>query len=276
MYAAEIAPPETLADFVDLDGGNGVMVVVAHPDDETIGLGGHLWQTPNATIVHVTDGAPRDLGDARAHGFDDWRSYALARRSELEAAMAEAGFGTDKLIGLNVPDKQAAHQMAAVASSLNRLFREFHPHVVFTHPYEGGHPDHDATAFAVDAACRALATMGETPPVRVEMAFYHAGKNGPVFQDFSRDPFSRGVEIELSSKALAIKRRMIAHHATQRGTLAPFTAAVERFRWAPDYDFRDLPNAGRLYYETLPVGFRGTDWPPLVDRALRDLGLGRE
>jgi LmbE family N-acetylglucosaminyl deacetylase len=252
------------------------VVVVAHPDDETIGLGGHLSQVPKATIVHITDGAPRDLADARANGFDDWRSYALARRSELEGAMAEAGFGTDALVGLNVPDKQAAHQMAAVALSLARLFAELRARIVFTHPYEGGHPDHDATAFAVHAACRILVRTGKTPPLRVEMACYHDGRSGPVFQDFPPDPLSRSVEIELSGEALAMKRRMIGHHATQRRTLAPFTATAERFRLAPDYNFRALPNAGRLYYETLPVGFRGTAWLPLVDSALRDLGLDRK
>jgi LmbE family N-acetylglucosaminyl deacetylase len=273
MHAAEVARSGTLADFIDLDHGSGLVVVVAHPDDETIGLGGHLAQVPNVTIVHVTDGAPRDLADARANGFDDWQSYALARRSELERAMAEAGIGTDGLISLHVPDKQAAYQMAAMANSLTRLFAKSRARIVFTHPYEGGHPDHDATAFAVDAACRILVRTGERPPLRVEMACYHAGANGPVFQDFPPDPMSRTVEIELSSEALQMKRRMIGHHVTQRDTLAPFTATVERLRLAPAYNFRALPNAGRLYYETLPVGFGGADWPPLVDSALRDLGL---
>jgi LmbE family N-acetylglucosaminyl deacetylase len=163
--------------------------------------------------------------------------------------------------------------MAAVASTLTRLFAERHARIVFTHPYEGGHPDHDATAFAVHAACRTLENAGELAPQCVEMAFYHAGRDGLVLQDFSPDPSSRTIEIELATGALATKRRMLAHHATQRRTLAPFSDARERFRFAPSYDFRKLPNRGRLYYEDLPVHFRGPDWPPLVDRALENLGL---
>ncbi len=37
-----------------------VMIVVAHPDDETIGLGAQLRRFEDALLVHVTDGAPRD------------------------------------------------------------------------------------------------------------------------------------------------------------------------------------------------------------------------
>ncbi len=40
--------------------------------------------------------------------------------------------------------------------------------VVLTHAYEGGHPDHEAVAFAVQASGRP----------RIEMAGYHAGPNG--------------------------------------------------------------------------------------------------
>ncbi|MBV9250682.1 MAG: hypothetical protein JO227_15715, partial [Acetobacteraceae bacterium] len=35
-------------------------VVVAHPDDETVGAGASLRLFRDLTLVHVTDGAPRD------------------------------------------------------------------------------------------------------------------------------------------------------------------------------------------------------------------------
>jgi N-acetylglucosamine malate deacetylase 2 len=41
-----------------------VAVVVAHPDDETIGCGAILRRLPLVRLVHVTDGAPRDMIDA--------------------------------------------------------------------------------------------------------------------------------------------------------------------------------------------------------------------
>ena len=69
-------------------------------------------------------------------------------------------------------------------------------------------------------------------------------------------------------------RTMLDRHATQRLTLAPFTLAVERFRAAPAYDFRQLPNGGRLFYETMPLGLDGGEWLDLARAALDELGLG--
>ncbi len=132
----------------------GVAVVVAHPDDETIGCGGQLGRLEGITLVHVTDGAPRNLRDTRAHGFATPEAYAAARRQELETAAGIAGIGPEALIGLGVPDQQAAFRLADLARRLAALFSEREIAVVLTHACEGGHPDHDAVAFAVHAACR--------------------------------------------------------------------------------------------------------------------------
>ena len=47
------------------DGAERAMVIVAHPDDETIGAGARLGGFREALVVHVTDGAPRSGEDAR-------------------------------------------------------------------------------------------------------------------------------------------------------------------------------------------------------------------
>jgi N-acetylglucosamine malate deacetylase 2 len=262
-----------LSSPVEGSGGKELMVVAAHPDDETAGLGSQLQALRHVTVAHVTDGAPRDLADARTNGFDGWQAYADARRRELQTGMAMAGIGPQSLVAIGVPDQQAAYSMASLARRLARLFAAREIRFVCTHPFEGGHPDHDATAFAVDAACRLMRREGRIAPQIIEFACYHAGPDGPVFQNFAAESAAPSLEILLDKKTLAAKRRMLACHATQRRTLAPFTATAERFRAAPDYDFRKLPNGGRLLYETLPVGFRGSDWPGLIDHALGELGL---
>ena len=67
-----------------------VAVITAHPDDETIGCGAQLPRLSGVMIITVTDGAPRDLIDARARGFTSAQDYANARRVELRKALSIA------------------------------------------------------------------------------------------------------------------------------------------------------------------------------------------
>src|SRR5947209_5072540 len=66
--------------------GKGLLIIGAHPDDEVIGAGGQIPNWLEAMFVHVTDGAPREMSDARRQGFENRDDYAAARRYELEAA----------------------------------------------------------------------------------------------------------------------------------------------------------------------------------------------
>jgi LmbE family N-acetylglucosaminyl deacetylase len=247
-------------------------VVAAHPDDETIGIGGQLRHLPGIAVLHVTDGAPRGLEDARTYGFATWQDYAAARQRELTLAMAVAGIPASKLLCLGVPDQQACRRLAEIVRAVAGQFTALGTRLVLTHPFEGGHPDHDATAFAVHAARRLLQRQGEAAPVIAEMAFYHLGPDGPVLQRFPPGG-PPGIVLELAEADWEVKRRMLACHETQQRTLAPFTDWVERFRPAPAYDFTRPPNDGWLYYDAWPWGLRGAEWPGLVAGAFAELEL---
>jgi LmbE family N-acetylglucosaminyl deacetylase len=262
-----------LAGRADAPAAREVALVVAHPDDETIGAGAQFPHLRGLTVVHVTDGAPRNGADATAYGFALPGSYAAARRREVEAALACAGVGTEALVGLGVPDQEASLRLAEVAHALVRIFSERRIQLVLTHAYEGGHPDHDAVAFAVHAARRLLAaSTGERIGI-VEMPFYRADGSGWARQRFMPDPQHPEIAIPLSEADRALKRRMLDAHETQRGALAPFMLDCERFRAAPDYDFSEPPNGGQLLYERYPWGMTGARWRELAQRALAELGL---
>src|SRR5436309_800068 len=126
-----------------------VLIVAAHPDDETIGAGGILPRLELAGIVHITNGSPRSLADARAAGYITGDDYAHARRGEMQRALALAKVSPDLARCLKVIDQEASLDMAYVSLRLADLLKELHPTAVLTHAYEGGHPDHDAAAFAV-------------------------------------------------------------------------------------------------------------------------------
>jgi N-acetylglucosamine malate deacetylase 2 len=250
-------------------------LVVAHPDDETLGLGAQLPRLKGLTIVHVTDGAPRNAIDAAAHGFAEWKDYAAARRREAEAALAHAGVGPDALVRLDQPDQEASTRLPQITRSLADLFSQRGVEVALTHAYEGGHPDHDATAFAVHAARRLRAAAGCEVGI-IEMPFYRAEGSGWARQSFVADPGHPELAIRLNEDQRGLKGHMVDAHETQRGTLSLFSLDSESFRSAPNYDFTGLPNGGNLLYERHPWGMTGARWRELARQALADLRLRSE
>ncbi|HEU4628136.1 MAG TPA: PIG-L family deacetylase [Gemmatimonadaceae bacterium] len=259
--------------------GPRTLVVCAHPDDETIGAGARLGALCDVTLVHVTDGAPTDLRDAHALGIADRETYARARRRERAAALVLAGVDARRVLDLGVVDQEASRALAPLARRLETLLARLRPEVVLTHPYEGGHPDHDATAFAVHAAVGRLAAGGGVAPVVLEMTSYHARGRELVTGEFLDAPTAAAVRgaartVALDAAARDRKRRMLACYATQARVLAPFDVKEERFRIAPAYDFTRPPHDGRLWYEWFGWGgLTGARWRALAADALRALGL---
>ncbi len=262
-----------------------LLVVLAHPDDEVLALGARLERLTEAHLVTVTDGAPADAIDARHHGFATLEAYRSARRRELARALIHAGVSpeiTSPLAGtapIPVPDQTAALHLRELTHAVAAAIRSFAPEAVLTHPYEGGHPDHDACAFAVHGAVLLL-KKSQSPledqasmPLILEAPFYHAGDGGTMQTgSFLRSAASPATIVcKLSQAEEANKRARLACFTSQAETLAQFGAERELFRVAPRYDFTQPPHPGQLFYERFSWGMTGARFRALATDAVEQL-----
>lgn len=150
---------------VELPAWRSVLAVVAHPDDESFGLGGILDAFVRAgarvSVLSLTQGEASTLGQVSG-------SLATLRRSELRAAADALGVHRAELREFRDGGlAQADH--AGVLAEVTAMAREADGLVVFEPSGVSGHPDHAAaTAVALEAAAALdLPALGWYVPVDV-------------------------------------------------------------------------------------------------------------
>lgn len=263
-----------------IDGGESAkapktVVIVAHPDDEAIGVGARLKSLPDAIIVHVTDGAPRDPVYAQKKGFATREEYARARQDELAAALSLVGVGPDRTRCLNMVDGEATERLVELSYALADLLDEFRPEVVLTHPYEGGHTDHDATAFAVHLACGMLRREGVPAPLVLEFTSYNFKDGERTIGEFIPFFGVTAKQADLPAELQTLKREMYDCFISQKECLSAFPVEREKFRPAPRYTFTKPPHSGPLLYERFSNLASGEQWRDQARRALERLRAKR-
>ena len=246
-------------------------IIVAHPADEVVGAGCLISKLANVTILHTTDGAPRDTQDAKAAGFKEPSEYAEARRAECLAALAIAHVPEERVVELAVPDHSAVQCLADLTKRITHFLKRSRPDIVITHPYEGGHPDHDATAFAVHAALRLLKEDGYEPPVLFEMALHPSDDFKAKLPEFLPGIKRETTTLMLDDRAQKLKKQMFACFETQRQSLEVSPVGSEKFRKPSSYDFTSPPGHGKLHYENFAWAPSQQEWQSLVRKALADL-----
>jgi N-acetyl-1-D-myo-inositol-2-amino-2-deoxy-alpha-D-glucopyranoside deacetylase len=205
-----------------------LLSVLAHPDDETFGMGGTLaLYAQRGVDVHLICATRGELGDIDPEYKERIKSAACLRTQELRCATEI--LGVKQLHFLNYrdsgmpgseanehPKALAAQPIDKVAGEVAYLIRQVKPDVVVTFDPIGGyrHPDHIAIQ---QATVKAFALAGDgsfvdpagLPPFQPEKLYFHTINRTFlrivvwVLRLIGKDPhrFGRNEDIDLVSIA---------------------------------------------------------------------------
>ena len=163
------------------------MCVLAHPDDESLGMGGTLARYASegveTYVVCATRGELGRFGDAPVRPAPE----VVGRAREAELLAAAEVLGIREVSFLDYVDRALdSADPAEVQRKIVTHLRRVRPHVVATFAPDGayGHPDHIAisqlTTGAIVAAAdaRFAASNDSDPPHRVSKLYYMAWSSG--------------------------------------------------------------------------------------------------
>ncbi len=204
-----------------------LLTVLAHPDDESFGMGGTLalyaQQGVDVVLICATRG---EVGSADPEFMEGFNTVAEMRESELRCAAKHLGL--KEIIFLdyrdsgmpgspenNHPNAQVAHPVEEVAAKVVKHIRQLKPQVVLTFDPIGGyrHPDHihihQATVMAFENADNPAFYPQAGSPFKPNFLYFHTFGKGflklavNLIRLFGGDPTKWGRNKDIDMAALA-------------------------------------------------------------------------
>ncbi len=209
--------------------GKKILVVLAHPDDETFGMGGTLayygHEGAEIHLVCATRGEVGEVPDEKMNGFE---SIGELRENELCCAadvlqIRQVHFLDYRDSGMQGspenahPDAFINAPIEKVSRELVKLVREIRPDIVLTFDPIGGymHPDHiaahDAAVRAFHAASDASFKTDSLAPFAPKRLFFHVIPRGffrfvvRLMPIFGVDPSKFGNNQDIDLTAIVAK-----------------------------------------------------------------------
>jgi LmbE family N-acetylglucosaminyl deacetylase len=204
-----------------------ILSVLAHPDDESFGMGGTLalyaQKGYDVYLVCATRGEAGEVDPEHLKGFS---SIAELREGELRCAAEHLGLKGVYFLGYRDsgmpgspdnqhPEAQVSHSVEDVAGKVVKHIRELKPDIVLTFDPIGGyrHPDHihihQATVLAFEKAAEATFHPEAGAPFQPGKLYFHTFPRGflklavklmPLFGQNPRK-FGRNGDIDMQSIA---------------------------------------------------------------------------
>jgi Uncharacterized proteins, LmbE homologs len=193
-----------------------LLAVLAHPDDESFGMGGTLALYASRGVdVHLVCATRGEVGDVTPELLVGFDSIAALRESELRCAAGILGLAGIHFLDYrdsgmsgspdnSHPNALAFQPLDEVAANVVCYIRELKPQVVLTFDPIGGyrHPDHIAIQRATALAFERSADPGfapqSGPPWQPQRLYFHKMPNGllkfavKVLPLVGRDPHKFG------------------------------------------------------------------------------------
>lgn len=262
-----------------------LMAVLAHPDDESAGMGGTLARYAaegiETTVVCATRGE-RGWNGPEAE-FPGLQALGAIREAELRRAARILGVKRLEFLDYLDGDLDQADPIEAAAKIVH-LIRQVRPQVVVTFPPDGiyGHPDHIAisqfTAAALVRAAESAAGDGGLPPHRVDKFYYVVDRKevADMYQSLFGDLCMTidGVKrcftywqdwaltswIDTSDHAETAYRALVCHASQMAGMFGsrPVAGEIRRMLFGTGTFYRaySMVNGGRTIERDLMTGLR--------------------
>lgn len=245
-------------------GKGGVLVVAAHQDDEVLGLGltliRHRSNGDRVTVVFTTNGAGGNWKESSAMH----QVVSAMRFKEACAALAVIGIDPADITCLGFPDGGLHRYIPEASGDIAALIRAIGPHTIYVHAIEGGHLDHDVTAFVVQEVSAKL----RIGPVFEWAEYNREARGGPPIADarFASDPYVADFECmstPFDQAEFTSKQKMLAEYASQVMSVEyyPFRSEILR-RARPIHLLPRLAHFTRLSQGRLRSLIGRTSAPP--------------
>ncbi len=194
---------------LDLSHHDALVVVAAHPDDETLGAGGLLRRAAAAgmpvTVVLLSN------GEASHPDSPTWTPEALALQREAETRAAVGLLAADaSLVPCGLPDGRLAEHVDAGVAAIVEAIGAAGSRTLVAAPWRGdAHPDHEAAGRAASIA----AQRTDAQAVEYPIWLWHWGTADSL-------PWADALALPLDAVTRRSKSQALAVHRTQLSRLS--------------------------------------------------------